>query len=67
MTKSELRDHATAVISAGGHGMTISVPMWWKRPAGFPRMELLSVNENLGVRNYRVIAHRVIEWIGNNK
>lgn len=43
--------------------MTITLPPGWRRPAGFPRCELLSVNA-AGDRNVRVMAHRVIEWLG---
>lgn len=62
MTIDELRVHACAVIAAGGRGMTLTVPPGWKRPPGFPRCELLSVNAQ-GERNVRVLAHRVIEWL----
>lgn len=65
MTPGELRDLAYAVISAGGRGMTITLPHGWRRPAGFPRCELLSVNA-AGERNVRVLAHRVIEWLDSN-
>ncbi len=62
MTERELHDHAAAVIAAGGRGMTITAPPGWKRPPGFPRCELLSVNAK-GERNLRVLAHRVMEWL----
>lgn len=63
MTPAELLAHAYAAIAVGGRGMTITLPPGWRRPAGFPRCELLSVNA-AGDRNVRVMAHRVIEWLG---
>lgn len=62
MTVDELRTHAYAVIAAGGRGMTITLPPGWRRPLGFPRCELLSVNA-AGDRNVRVLAHRMIDWL----
>ncbi len=65
MTPAELRERAYAVIAAGGRGMTLTVPIDWVKPAGFPRCELLSINAR-GEKNLRVLAHRVIEWLNRS-
>ena len=58
-----LRESAMAVLAAGGRHMTITAPAQWKRPAGFPRCELLSINPTTGERNLRLLAHRLIEYL----
>lgn len=62
MKPEDLKQHAQAVLAAGGRGMTLTLPPGWKRPPGFPRGELLSVNAK-GERNVRVLAHRMLEWL----
>jgi hypothetical protein len=66
MTPDQLRTHAHAVIVAGGQGLTLTVPAGWKRPAGFPRCELLSINPK-GERNVRVPANRLLRWLDQNQ
>lgn len=58
-----LRQHAKAVLAAGGRHMTITTPAAWRRPKGFPRCELLSINPTTGERNLRLLAHRLVEFL----
>lgn len=53
MTPEELERACIAVHLAGGDRITLSTPAKHKRPIGFPRGELLSVNAQR-VRNYSV-------------
>lgn len=62
MTPRELQQAAMDSLSIGATRLTITVPADWKRPPGFPRCELLSVNTQ-GERNLRLKAHRLIEWL----
>ncbi len=62
MTERELHQVAMDSLSIGATRLTITVPADWKRPPGFPRCELLSVNAK-GERNLSVKAHRIIEWL----
>lgn len=57
-----LRKAAREVALAGGTHLTITVAKPWRRPPGFPRIELLSVNP-AGERNYRVNVARLMAWI----
>lgn len=50
---------AFAVIA--GHG-TVTISTTGKRPAGFPRGELLSVGSN-GARNYAVCPVKALAWV----
>lgn len=62
LTAGKLRKAAREVALAGGTHLSITVAKSWRRPPGFPRIELLSVNA-AGERNYRVSVARLLAWI----
>ena len=54
---------ATAVARGEDEPVVVlTLPPGWKAPKGFPRREVLSVNER-GERNCRVRADRLLAWL----
>ena len=62
MSHDELMTVANAVIDSGQKRMGITLPHGTLMPSGFPRAELLSINQT-GDRNYSVLATALVTWL----
>lgn len=60
--QEEIEAACIAAHMAHMRTMTLSIAPGQKRPAGFPRGELLSVGSN-GAKNYSVDPLKVLAWL----
>lgn len=65
MTPAQMEAACLEAIEAG-HGVTLSTPRGQRMPHGFPRGELLSVNQALGINNFSYKPEKVLRWLREN-